>query len=161
MDTSFERSVNTKVEWLTPPELVKKLGVFDLDPCCPVNAPFIHAKTNFTIEDNGLKKEWFGRVFCNPPYGKETTPLWLAKLKKHGNGIALIYARTETKYFFENIWNNADALLFVKGRIRFYHVSGKKGGTPGAPSVFVAYGIENAIALKQSGIEGRYLDLKL
>jgi hypothetical protein len=159
MDTSFERSVNTKVEWLTPPELVKKLGEFDLDPCSPVNAPFLHAKHNYTIEDNGLNKEWFGRVFCNPPYGKDTTPLWLAKLKKHGNGIALIYARTETKYFFENIWDDADALLFVKGRIRFYHVSGIQGGTPGAPSVFVAYGRENAKALKESGIEGRYLDL--
>lgn len=33
MNTSFERCENTKVEWLTPPELVKKLGEFDLDPC--------------------------------------------------------------------------------------------------------------------------------
>jgi hypothetical protein len=47
----------------------------------------------------------------------------------------------------------------VKGRIRFYHVSGKQGGTPGAPSVFVAYGKENAFSLKNSGIEGRYLEL--
>jgi hypothetical protein len=84
MDTSFERSANTKVEWLIPPELVKKLGEFDLDPCCPVNAQFVHAKTNFTIEDNGLNKEWFGRVFCNPPYGKDTTPLWLDKLWLRG-----------------------------------------------------------------------------
>ncbi len=55
MNTSFERSINTKVEWLTPPELVKKLGDFDLDPCSPINAPFYHAKNNYTIEDNGLK----------------------------------------------------------------------------------------------------------
>lgn len=51
--------------------------------------------------------------------------------------------------------------FICKGRIRFYHVSGVQGGTPGAPSVFVAYGKENAKALKESGIEGRYLDLKL
>lgn len=158
MNTSFEKAKYSKVEWLTPPELVKKLGKFDLDPCSPVNPPFVHAKTNYTIEDNGLEKEWFGRVFCNPPYGKDLH-LWLEKLKNHGNGIAIIFARTETKCFFENVWDSADALLFVKGRIKFYHVSGKQGGTPGSPSVFVAYGKYNAIALKNSGIDGRYLEL--
>lgn len=158
MNTSFEKAKNSKVEWLTPPELVKKLGEFDLDPCSPINPPFVHAKTNYTIEDNGLEKEWFGRVFCNPPYGKDLH-FWLEKLKTHGNGIAIIFARTETNCFFENVWNSASALLFVKGRIKFYHVSGKQGGTPGSPSVFVAYGKKNAIALKNSGIEGRFLEL--
>ena len=159
MDTSFEKCEDTKVEWLTPPELVKMLGEFDLDPCSPVNAPFLHAKNNFTVIDNGLEKEWFGRVYMNPPYGKGME-LWLDKLYKHGNGITLIYARTDTKWFFNNVWNVADALLFVKGRIRFYHVSGELGGTPGAPSVFVAFGKENALALKNSGITGKYLDLR-
>lgn len=158
MDTSFEKIKETKVEWLTPPDLVKKLGEFDLDPCSPVNAPFLHAKHNYTIEENGLNKEWFGRVYCNPPYGKHME-LWMNKLAQHGNGIALIFARTETRCFFENVWDKADGLLFVKGRIRFYHVSGEQGGTPGAPSVFVAYGKNNALALKHSGIEGKYLEL--
>ena len=160
MNTSFERCEDTKIEWLTPPDLVKKLGIFDLDPCSPVNAPFLHATTNFTIEDNGLTKEWFGRVYLNPPYGKGMD-LWIEKLKKHGNGITLIFARTETKCFFEHIWNDADGILFVKGRIKFYHVSGIQGGTPGAPSLFIAYGKENALALKNSGIAGKYLDLNL
>lgn len=158
MNTSFEKAKYSTVEWLTPPAIVKKLGEFDLDPCSPVNPPFVHAKINYTIENNGLEKEWFGRVFMNPPYGKNLH-LWLEKLKNHGNGIAVIFARTETKCFFENVWDSADALLFVKGRIRFYNVSGEQGGTPGSPSVFVAYGKENAIALKNSGIEGRYLEL--
>jgi hypothetical protein len=159
MNTSFERCENTKVEWLTPPELVQRLGLFDLDPCSPIHAPFLHAKNNFTSNDDGLLKDWFGRVYLNPPYGRGME-LWLEKLKNHGNGIALIFARTETKCFFEHIWNDADAILFVKGRIRFYHVSGIQAGTPGAPSVFIAYGSKNALALKNSGIEGRYLELK-
>ena len=159
MNTSFERCENTKVEWLTPPELVKKLGDFDMDPCSPIEAPFLHAKINYTTIDNGLVKEWIGRVYLNPPYGRGME-LWMEKLKFHGNGIALIFARTETKCFFEHIWNDADAVLFVKGRIKFYHVSGIQGGTPGAPSVFIAYGKENADALKNSGIEGRFLKLK-
>ena len=158
MNTSFELCEDTKIEWLTPPDLVKKLGDFDLDPCSPINAPFLHATTNFTIEDDGLTQEWFGRVYLNPPYGKGMD-LWIEKLKKHGNGITLIFARTETKCFFEHIWNDADGILFVKGRIKFYHVSGIQGGTPGAPSLFIAYGKENALALRNSGIAGKYLDL--
>lgn len=159
MDSSFERSNNTKIEWLTPPELVKKLGLFDLDPCSPINPPFVHAKTNYTMEDNGLELDWFGRVYMNPPYGRGME-IWLEKLKKHGNGIALIFARTETKSFFDHIWNDAHALLFVKGRIKFYHVSGVQGGTPGAPSVFIAYGKANADALENSGIRGKFIRLK-
>jgi hypothetical protein len=159
MNTSFERCENTKVEWLTPPELVKKLGKFDLDPCSPINAPFLHAINNFTTNDDGLSQKWFGRVYLNPPYGRGME-LWLEKLKFHGNGIALIFARTETKCFFEHIWNDADAILFVKGRIRFYHVTGIQAGTPGAPSVFIAYGKENAEKLKNAGIEGKFIGLK-
>ncbi|MBC5862024.1 DNA N-6-adenine-methyltransferase [Flavobacterium turcicum] len=159
MDASFERSEKTTVEWLTPPDLVKKLGEFDLDPCTPINPPFVHAKTNFTVIDDGLTKSWFGRVYMNPPYGKGMEA-WIEKLKNHGNGIVLIFARTETKCFFNHIWYNADAILFVKGRIKFYNIDGEQKGTPGAPSVFIAYGEDNALALKKSGIEGRYLDLK-
>lgn len=159
MNTSFERCENTKVEWLTPPDLVKKLGEFDLDPCTPINPPFVHAKTNFTVIDDGLTKSWFGRIYMNPPYGKGME-IWIEKLKNHGNGIVLIFARTETKCFFNHIWYDADAILFVKGRIKFYNIDGEQKGSPGAPSVFIAYGKENALALKKSGIEGRYLNLK-
>jgi hypothetical protein len=159
MDTSFERSEKTTVEWLTPPDLVKKLGEFDLDPCTPINPPFVHAKTNFTVIDDGLTKSWFGRIYMNPPYGKGMET-WIEKLKNHGNGIVLIFARTETKCFFNHIWYDADAILFVKGRIKFYNIDGEQKGTPGAPSVFIAYGKENALALKNSSIEGRFLKLK-
>ena len=159
MNTSFERSENTKTEWLTPPELVKKLGDFDLDPCTPLRPPFVHAKNNYTVKDNGLKLDWFGRVYLNPPYGRGME-VWIEKLKNHGNGIALIFARTETKCFFEHIWDYADALLFVKGRIKFYDITGKTSGTPGAPSVFIAYGEENARRLKDAEIQGKFVSLR-
>ena len=135
--------------------MVKSLGDFDLDPCSPVNAPFFHAKTNFTAVDNGLNQRMVWQSVFESALWKRVE-LWLEKLKFHGNGIALIFARTETKCFFQHIWNDADAILFFKGRIKFYHVSGVQGGTPGAPSVFIAYGKENAVALKDSGIEGRF-----
>jgi hypothetical protein len=159
MDVRFEKSKDTTVEWLTPPELVKKLGKFDLDPCVPIQPPFVHAKNNYNLNDNGLSKEWFGRVYMNPPYCKGME-VWIEKLKNHGNGIALIFARTETKLFFNHIWNDAHAILFVKGRIKFYNINGEQKGTPGAPSVFIAYGEENVIALENSTIEGKLIKLK-
>lgn len=159
MDVSFEKSINTTIEWLTPPELVKSLGHFDLDPCTPLNPPFVHADTNYNIKDDGLNKDWFGRVYLNPPYGKGMEK-WLEKLKIHGNGIALIFARTETKCFFNHIWNDANAVLFVKGRIKFFGVDGQQKGTPGAPSIFIAYGKQNADSLEKANIQGKFIRLK-
>ena len=125
MNTSFERSANGKSEWLTPPEIIKALGEFDLDPCAPVNRPWDTAKKHYTITDNGLRQTWEGRVWLNPPYGNETAE-WMKRLALHGDGIALTFARTETRMFFESIWGKADAILFLKGRLRFYNVDGTK-----------------------------------
>lgn len=157
---SHQSSNMGKDEWLTPPDLIKKLGNFDLDPCSPINRPWPTAKNHFTLIDDGLSKEWYGRVWCNPPYGKEAA-IWLDKLAKHNNGIALIFARTETKMFFDQVWEKADAVLFLKGRLFFHHVSGEVAkANAGAPSVLIAYGKENSKILEQSTIEGKFINLR-
>jgi len=158
MSDNFNSNTENKDEWLTPPEIVKSLGLFDLDPCQPIKPPFTHAVKGFNINDDGLSKDWHGRVFCNPPYGRETFK-WLDKLSTHGNGIALIFARTETRGFHSEIWDKADAVFFFKGRLSFYHVNGKKGGTANAPSCLVAYGSNNVMALENSGIRGKLVKL--
>lgn len=146
-------------EWLTPPEILAALGEFDLDPCSPRVRPWDTAKVHYSIMDNGLTKPWEGRVWMNPPYGTEAGK-WLDRLAAHGNGIALIFARTETEMFFKSVWNAATAVLFLRGRLNFHHVSGARAkANAGAPSVLVAYGEANAIAIKESGIEGQYLHL--
>jgi hypothetical protein len=146
-------------EWLTPPEVLKNLGPFDLDPCSPINRPWPTAAKHYSIKDCGLSQEWEGRVWLNPPYGKFTSE-WMKKLTAHGNGIALIFARTETRMFFESVWNQADAILFLKGRLHFYNVTGEKAkGNSGAPSCLIAYGAENARSLKESGLKGAFVDL--
>lgn len=157
MNTSFERS-EQKDEWLTPPHIVEALGKFDLDPCSPINRPWDTAAKHYTIEDEGLSKEWEGRVFCNPPYGNETKK-WLNKCAEHGNAIGLVFARTETRMFFESVWGKADAIFFFKGRIAFHHVSGEKALAAGAPSVLVAYGQENVDSLRALDIPGYFIDL--
>jgi hypothetical protein len=154
-----ETSVSKTEVWLTPPHILKALGEFDLDPCSSLNRPWDTAKHHYTIEDDGLAQEWFGRVWCNPPYGPGMAP-FLKKMVEHGNGIVLIFARTETKAFFDYVWKHADAILFLKGRLKFHTSNGKLAGTAGSPSILVAYGEENVKALKNCGLLGKlvYLD---
>ncbi len=58
-------------------------------------------------------------------YGRFTEH-WLERCAEHKKVIALIFARTETKMFRKFIWEKAKAVLFIYGRISFYHVDGKK-----------------------------------
>jgi hypothetical protein len=147
-------------EWLTPPKIIRALGEFDLDPYAPVVRPWDMARRHYTVQDNGLLMPWEGRVWCNPPYGKETG-WWLNKLAEHGNGIALIFARTETEMFFEHVWAKAHAILFIQGRLYFHYVDGRRADSnSGGPSALVAYGKNNAEALRQSGIAGKYINLQ-
>lgn len=129
--------------WLTPPEWISALGPFDLDPACPPNMPWPTASRMLTEADNGLAAPWEGRVWLNPPFGQQAA-LWLRKMAEHGNGIALIPARTETAMFYESVWNRASGICFVKGRPHFHHQDGKRASfNSGAPIALVAYGHEN------------------
>lgn len=146
-----------KDEWLTPPELLGALGKFDLDPCAPVTRPWDTASLHFTVHDNGLVKEWSGRVFCNPPYGRETGR-WLGRCAEHKNATALIFARTETQDWVNHVWNRANSILFLWGRLHFYHVNGVRAeANSGAPSALISYDEENTIALMKSGLPGKLI----
>ncbi len=143
-------------EWLTPPEILRALGSFDLDPCSPVERPWDTATTHYTVRDDGLSKKWLGRVWLNPPYGPHVGK-WLARLAKHGDGIALIFARTETDAFF-TAWDNADAMLFLRGRLHFHHIDGKRAAhNGGAPSVLIAFGENNVAALRRCELKGAFV----
>lgn len=165
--SQHERTPDGKEEWLTDPSVIRALGVFDLDPCAPIVRPWDTARRYYTIEDNGLLQEWTGRVWINPPYGTKTRP-FMRLMAQHNNGIALVYARTETRFFIESIWDMADSILFLYGRQTFYNVDGtpctnKKTGKvekAGAPSCLVAYGVNNSLALLNSGLLGKLVKLK-
>jgi len=153
-----ETTVAKTEVWLTPPKLVKALGNFDLDPCSAEDMPWSIADRCYTEKDDGLAQQWEGRVFMNPPYGPKLDP-FLHKLAQHGNGIALVFARTETRAFFRNVWNKADAIMFLKGRVKFYRPDGTQGQSSGSPSCLIAYGANNVKALYQSGLEGAIIPL--
>ncbi|PRY90601.1 DNA N-6-adenine-methyltransferase [Mongoliibacter ruber] len=158
---SHQSSKMKNDEWLTPPEIINALGPFDLDPCSPINRPWDTASTHFSKVENGLTKDWFGRVWCNPPYGDQSK-VWLEKLAAHKNGIALIFARTETTTFFDWAWEKAYGMLFIRGRLSFYTVEGIKAkANSGGPSVLIAFNESNFNSLIKSGIKGQIINLNL
>lgn len=146
-------------EWLTPPSLIAALGQFDLDPCSPINRPWPTARKHFTIEDDGLRQQWEGRVWMNPPYAHAGK--WLHKLAEHGTGTAFVFARTETRAWHDHVWPHATGLFFLRGRVAFHYSDGRQAKSPAAaPSVFISYGIADAEALRRSGLDGRFVDLR-
>ena len=142
--------------WLTPPEIVTRLGYFDLDPCGCAGMPWKLADTTFTLPDNdGLVEPWTGRVFCNPPYSKKASAAFINRMIDHRNGILLYPARLETG-LWSKIWESGDAFLFLAGQIKFYNPDGTRNdqGASMHPTVLVAFGQTNVDALRTSGLAG-------
>jgi len=159
---THESTYNESKEWYTPRYIFDGLGLeFDLDPCSPGAeiVPWIPATKHLTFNDNGLMAYWEGRVWMNPPYGQDT-PKWMEHLSMVGNGIALVFSRTDTLWFHRFV-PKADAVCFIKGRVQFVaaeqalrYAAGmeKPKGGCGAGSMLIAYGKENAEALFRSGL---------
>jgi hypothetical protein len=146
-------------DWITPKYVIDALGEFDLDPCQSMTQPWPMAKNGYTIADDGLSRPWYGRVYLNSPYGPHTGR-WLEYLSNHGNGMALMFARTDTKMFFDYVWRRADACLFLEGRLYFHYPDGRKAAAnAGGPSVLVAYGENNVECLKNCSLKGAFVKL--
>lgn len=155
-----EASVAATDIWLTPPYIIEALGQFDLDPCASEDRPWDTAHKHYTIKDDGLIQAWSGRVWCNPPYGPKMGP-FLSKLASHPEGgTALVFARTETRAFFEFVWDKATAVLFLKGRLKFHKPNGEEGGPANSPSVLIAYGEADAEILANCNLNGKYIRIR-
>lgn len=120
-------------EYSTPQELYDTLDAefsFTLDPCATLkNAK---CKKFYTKEQDGLAQDWTGEsVFMNPPYGREIGK-WVAKIA-HTGGVALLPARTDTRWFHDYIYGKAE-IRFLKGRIKF-----NGGGPAPFPSMVVVF----------------------
>lgn len=101
-----------KMDWKTPKAVYQTLDAefgFDHDPCPP----------NYKVD--GLKSEWGGCNFVNPPYGREL-PKWIEKgYQEHKKGktvVFLIPSRTDTKWWHEYCMK-AKEIRFIKGRLKF------------------------------------------
>ncbi len=122
-------SSNTDL-WATPQAFfdgVNKEFGFELDVCAmPENAK---CPKYYTPDLDGLSQKWEGRCWMNPPYGREIGR-WVKKAYDSAVDGALVVgllpARTDTKWFHDYIYGNAE-IRFIKGRLRF---GAAKAGAP-------------------------------
>lgn len=121
--------------WLTPLWIIEALGNnFDLDPCgYPGHRT---AERLITLPNCGLKQEWFGRVWLNPPYSDAKK--WLDKMKYHRNGTCLIFSRTGV---FGQYMKDCDHLFLLRKRVRFLdHNCIEAPFNPGSDSMLLGWG---------------------
>lgn len=125
-----------KDDWETPQEFFdewNKQFHFTIDACA--NDSNHKCKRYFSKEQNGLEHDWQGEtVWCNPPYGRNIASwvrkCWLEAQKKDTKVIALLPARTDTKWFHDYVYGKA-VIYFVKGRLKF----GKQKNSAPFPSM--------------------------
>lgn len=121
--------------WETPQQFFDELNeefCFDLDVCAlPHNAK---CERYFTPDMDGLKQEWRGVCWCNPPYGRGIGK-WMQKAyESNTTVVCLVPARTDVKWFHDWVLGKAE-IRFVRGRLRF---GNSKENAP-FPSIVVVY----------------------
>ena len=114
--------------WETPQDLfdhLDKIFHFDIDVCATKENS--KCEKYYTPEMDGLKQEWKGVCWCNPPYGREIGK-WVEKAyKSNCMVVMLLPARTDTKWFHDYCMKGI--CIFIKGRLYF----GRNGWTGRAP----------------------------
>ena len=140
---------SNSVEWYTPAEYVEAartvMGGIDLDPASSAAAnETVQAAQFFTESDDGLSRQWHGRVWLNPPYGGQAGG-FIAKLTEScasgevSAAVVLVNAHCTHTDWFQPLWSGV--LCFTDHRIAFVPGSGQNdvsGSTFG--SVFVYFG---------------------
>jgi len=109
-------------KYVTPPEFVAALpeAPFDLD----VAADTINRKAKQYYDEgmDGLRMEWYGKVWCNPPYSEPEK--WIRKAIEEAKRpevkviVMLLKSDTGTKWFHDLLMPNAK-IEFLRDRIRF------------------------------------------
>lgn len=129
-------------EWYTPPFIVESarrvMGEIYLDPATNEAAQelIVKAKKFYTVNENGLRFPWYGRVWLNPPYGqwagKSSQKTWSDKLVyeyRKGNVIeACLLVKAALGYkWFESLWDRFTGCFF-RERVSFIRGDGSDEG---------------------------------
>ena len=109
-------------KWSTPHDFFAKLeklhGPFDIDVCA--DASNAKCPVYFDEATDGLSKEWKGKCWMNPPYGRNIGK-WMKKAyESAGNGtvvVCLVPARTDTKWWHD--YAIKGDITFIRGRLKF------------------------------------------
>ena len=108
-DTLFS---SDKMDWETPQavfDLLDQEFHFTLDACA--SAENAKCAQYYTVSDDALKQFWPGRVWCNPPYGRDIGD-WVRKAFQESlrgsTVVLLIPARTDTAYWHTYVMRAAE-----------------------------------------------------
>ena len=107
--------------WYTPQEFFDKYNniyKFETDVCAiPDNAKCVNY---YTPEVDGLKQEWKGSCWMNPPYGR-TIKKWVQKAYEASLSgatvVCLVPARTDTAWWHDYCMKGD--IQFIRGRLKF------------------------------------------
>ena len=149
-------------EWYTPKYVFDAMGEvhFDLDVASPACRTHVPCQNWYT--QGSLDIAWYGFIWMNPPFGGRNGLVpWLDKFFKHGDGIALTPDRTSCPWY-QDALNRADAMLLVKGKIKFERPDGSVGKSPSTGTTLWACGNTAKFALhsaEDNGL-GKYVELK-
>lgn len=143
-------------DWGTPQYIYDTLNEkfnFTLDVCA-VEWNKKH-DNYFSLEDDGLSKEWDGVCFMNPPYGRGIKD-WIKKahvesIEGRCTVVALLPARTDTSYWHDYIIKYNREVIFIRGRLKFENQNNKNNSAP----------FPSAIVIFKKGVKGfkEFLDL--
>lgn len=140
------------MEWYTPAQYIEAareaMGSIDTDPAsCEFANQTVKATTFYTFENDGLAHAWSGNVWLNPPYCQPLISHFAeAVTAKYSDGeiaqaIVLVNNATETA-FFQRMTEEATAICFPKGRIRYINQAGELALTPLQGQAFLYFGEE-------------------
>jgi ParB family chromosome partitioning protein len=137
-------------EWYTPEKYIEMaravLGEIELDPASSETAnKTVKADCFYTEQDDGLSKQWRGKVWMNPPYGTDLIGKFTEKFADEytagsiTEGIVLVNNATETAWF-SYLVEAAAAVVFPHGRIKYYSPT-KESNAPLQGQAFVYFGL--------------------
>lgn len=150
LDLGLDEShvANSSDDYYTPKWVFDILELeFDTDPAQPIGGcSWIPVKQYYTILDDGLKQEWIGRVWLNPPYSKPAE--WVKRFINHGNGVMLV--NLAKSRWFDDLWVQAEGVALLPSNMKFQTPrDGEKSIL--MPTALFAMGAENVAALSKFG----------
>lgn len=162
-------------EWYTPKSIVdvarQVLGYINLDPAsCEAANKIVRAECYYTKETNGLSRQWFGKVWLNPPYSRDLIGPFIEKLARSRSqidcAIVLVNAATATQWC-QRLIGMSNAVCFPAKRIRFIDgarimsVDGAESAraNPNYPQMIASIGCNPGLFALEFGRIGRVLEV--
>ena len=136
--TSNVHFMSESDQWATPQDLFNKLdSIFNFETDVCADASNAKCDKFYSVADDGLKQDWKGVCWCNPPYGREI-PKWIEKaytssVENNATVVCLVPARVDTRWWHDYCVKGE--MFFIKGRLKF----GEATSSAPFPSAIVVF----------------------